>query len=182
MFWFTSFECSFSVIPFVVTITSWMEWVFVCCLLWRKASILFSSSFILQKSQPFSKKILNLADFFSIFELMESISLSEHASYKVHCIRFLLHHHVGINLRWGRCRCIILKAKILCAKIRFSNDFRNSRCHFSSDFYIFLRLFSNEIRNSVHLKISLHKFQPQVVQRLGAINTPFSILALPYIK
>ena len=39
--------------------------------------------------------------------------------------------------------------KILCAKIRFSNDFRNSWCHFSSDFYIFLCLFSNEIHNSV---------------------------------
>ena len=44
MFWFTSLACSFSVMPFVVTITNCMEWVFVCCLLWRNASILFSSS------------------------------------------------------------------------------------------------------------------------------------------
>ena len=34
----------------------------------------------------------------------------------------------------------------LCAKIRFPNDFRNSWCHFSSDFYIFLCLFPDEIR------------------------------------
>ena len=30
---------------------------------------------------------------------MESISLPENACYKVHCIRYLLHHYIGINLR-----------------------------------------------------------------------------------
>ena len=45
-----------------------------------------------KKNQPFSKKNLNLADFFSIFELMESISLSEHA-YELKCSSILRFIH-----------------------------------------------------------------------------------------
>ena len=59
-------------------------------------------------------------------------------------------------LWWPRSRlakvCAFLymqNLSVRCAKIRFPNDFRNSWCRFSSDFYIFLCLFPDEIHISV---------------------------------